>query len=57
MMDPMLNIAIKAARIASKPMLHNIERLDQLEIEKKLREISPFGRQELNAYKKTDLKI
>jgi len=34
-MDPMLNIAIKAARIASKPMLHNIERLDQLEIEKK----------------------
>ena len=34
-MDPMLNIAIKAARIASKPMLHNIERLDQLDIEKK----------------------
>jgi len=34
-MDPMLNIAIKAARLASKPMLHNIERLDQLEIEKK----------------------
>jgi myo-inositol-1(or 4)-monophosphatase len=34
-MDPMLNIAIKAARIASKPMLHNIERLGQLEIEKK----------------------
>ena len=34
-MDPMLNIAIKAARVASKPMLHNIARLDQLEIEKK----------------------
>ena len=34
-MDPMLNIGIKAARAASKVMLHNIERLDQLEIEKK----------------------
>jgi len=34
-MDPMLNIAVKAARLASKPMLHNIERLDQLKIEKK----------------------
>ncbi len=31
----MLNIAIKAARIASKVMIHNIQRLDQLEIEKK----------------------
>lgn len=31
----MLNIAVKAARIASKVMIHNIERLDQLEIEKK----------------------
>ncbi len=34
-MDPMLNIAIKAARVASKVMLHNIERLDQLDIEQK----------------------
>ena len=31
----MLNIGIKAARAASKVMLHNIERIDQLEIEKK----------------------
>jgi myo-inositol-1(or 4)-monophosphatase len=31
----MLNIAIKAARVASKVMLHNIERLDQLDIEQK----------------------
>ena len=34
-MDPMLNIAVKAARAASKPMIHNAARLDQLEIEKK----------------------
>ena len=31
----MLNIAVKAARAASKVMIHNIERLDQLKIEKK----------------------
>ncbi len=31
----MLNIAVKAARAASKVMIHNIERIDQLEIEKK----------------------
>lgn len=31
----MLNIAVKAARSASKVMIHNIERLDQLKIEKK----------------------
>ena len=31
----MLNIAVRAARAASKVMIHNIERLDQLEIEKK----------------------
>lgn len=34
-MDAMLNIAVKAARAASKVMIHNIERLDQLKIEKK----------------------
>ena len=34
-MDPMLNIAVKAARAASKPIIHNVERLDQLTIEKK----------------------
>lgn len=34
-MDPMLNIAVKAARAASKVMLHSIGRLDQLKIERK----------------------
>lgn len=34
-MDPMINIGVKAARAASKVMLHNVERLDQLQIEKK----------------------
>ena len=34
-MDPKVNIGIIAARAASRVMLHNIERLDQLEIEKK----------------------
>ena len=34
-MDPMINIGVKAARAASKVMLHNVERLDQLKIEKK----------------------
>lgn len=34
-MDPMLNIAVKAARVASKVMLHSIGRLDQLKIERK----------------------
>lgn len=33
--DPLLNIAIKAARAASKVIIHNIERIDQIEINKK----------------------